>query len=250
MNKLLAVVLIFAVSAGWIQSAQSQDSKGIPVEFFACNWQDGKGMADLKKVAANFSKWADSNDSGYSAWILTPQFHSANLGFEVGWLGSWPDSNAFGKSMDAWLSGGRELAGEFAKVVDCSISHETAASVVIDAPDGPPGNGLVMFSQCTLNEGVSPSQAIPAHRKAAAAMKELGSKGASWIFLPGMGTSAEGFDYWAVLAYQNYTDFGAAIEMYLNGGGREKVMAARSPVASCGSGTVFDAHLVRAGARP
>jgi len=231
-----------------MQSVQAQDGKGVPVEFFACNWQDGKGMADLDKVTKKFSQWADKNDAGYSAWVLTPQFHSADLGFDVGWLGSWPSYGAFGKGQDTWMAGGQELAGDFAEVFDCTISHETATSVVINAPDGPPGDGVVLFTPCSVNEGKTPADAPAAHGKAAAAMKAMGSKAASWLFFPGMGTSATDFDYWSVLAFKNYSDLGASTEMYINGGGWQKVMGEIGSVARCDSPSAFDAHLVRAGA--
>ena len=105
MKKLLAIVAVLcSLSAGWAKTvlAQQAEDKGVPVEFFGCTYQDGKGLADLTKVADKFSKWSDKNDSGYSAWILTPQF-ATNLGLDVGWLGAWPSGEAMGKGMD--LSG-------------------------------------------------------------------------------------------------------------------------------------------------
>ena len=248
MTRILAVVMIVAACLGGWQSAQAQDSGGVPVEFFACEWEDDKGLADLKKVADKFRAWTDKNDPSYSAWILTPQFYAADLGFDVGWLGSWPSGDAFGEGQDAWMAGGAELAEAFSEVIDCTISHETATSVVVRAPDGPPDNGIVMISQCILQEGKSPTDALPAHRKAAEIMQGMGSNGASWLFYPGMGTSADGFHYWSVLAFKSYKELGSAMEKYINGGGWEKVMAVTSPVTQCGSATVFDAHLVRAGA--
>ena len=250
MKKLLvAVVVVLVSSVGWVQAvlAQQAADKGVPVEFFACNYQDGKGLADLQKVGARFSKWADDNDSKYSAWILTPQFHNADLGFDVGWLGAWPDGNAMGKSMDTWLSGGKELAADFSKVFDCSISHETATSAMVNAPKGPPGNGVVMFSECTMLEGKTPMEALPAHRKVGAMMKEMGSKASSWLFFPGMGSANAGFHYWSVLGFNSYSDLGAATEMYINGGGWEKAMSVLAPLTRCASPAVFDARLVRAG---
>ena len=250
MNKLLLkVIAVLVVAVGWIPSvlAQQGQDEGAPVEFFACDWQNGKGMADLEKVGKKFSKWADKNDSSYSAWILTPQFHT-DVGFDVGWLGGWPDGNAFGKAQDAWQAGGRELAADFAGVMDCSASHELATSAVVSAPKGPPGNGVVMFAECTLQEGKMPADALPAHRKAGAAMKAMGSKASSWLFYPGLGAGDIDFHYWSVLAFSNYTELGAASELYINGGGWEKVMATLGPVTRCGSPSVFDVRLVRSGA--
>jgi hypothetical protein len=246
MKKLLAVVAV-AVSAVWVQSAVAQQAqnKGVPVEFFGCNYQDGKGLQDLKQVGEKFSKWSAKNDSGYSAWILTPQFHT-NLDMDVGWLGSWPDGNAMGKGMDTWMAGGRELAADFATVIDCSNWHESATSAAVNAPKGPPGNGVVLFSECTMMAGKTPADALPAHRKVGAEMAAMGSKASSWLFYPGMGNSTD-FHYWSVLGFNNYAELGAATELYVNGGGWEKAMGILGPVSRCKPPTVFDAHLVRAG---
>jgi hypothetical protein len=249
MNKLVAVVVsILAVSVGWAQSASAQQAmdKAAPVEFFACNWQKGKGMSDLKKVAKKFNQWADKNDMQYSAWILTPQFTAADLGFQVGWLGGWPDGNAFGKGQDKWMASGGDLGDEFNAVIDC-ISHETASSAVVNAPDGPPGNGVVMFSQCTLQPGKMPAEALEGHRKVGAMMKGMGSPASSWLFFPGMGSGDIDFHYWSVIGFQNYTDLGAATELYINGGGWQKAMGILSSLTRCQSPAVFDAHAVRQG---
>jgi hypothetical protein len=249
MKKLLAIVVAYVVSAGWAQSllAQQAEDKGVPVEFFGCTYQDGKGMADLRKVADKFKKWSDENDSGYSAWILTPQF-ATDLGLDVGWLGAWPSGEAMGKGMDLWMSGGRELAAEFSAVVDCSNWHESATSAVVNAPKGPPGNGVVMFSECTVVEGKSPADALPAHRKIGAEMKAMGSPASSWLFYPGLGRSDIDFHYWSVIGFNNYAELGAATEIYVNGGGWEKAMGILGSVSRCRPPTVFDAQVVRTGA--
>ncbi len=165
MDKLLGLVAALALVVGPAQTTMAQQAQGngVPVEFFACHWQDGKGIEDLKKVGKAFAAWADKSDSGYSAWVLTPQFHSG-LDFDVGWLGAWPDGKAMGKSMDNWLAEGGELAADFAKVMSCG-SHEMATSMRLNAPKGPPGNGLVMFSQCSMADGKMLTDAISAHRK-------------------------------------------------------------------------------------
>lgn len=251
MYKLLAVVvasLMPALASVSPAFAQQDPDQAVPVEFFACDWRDGKGMADLERVTKKFNAWADKNDEGYSAWILTPQFHDG-LDFDIGWMGSWADSVSFGKAQDRWMADGRQLAADFDSVVDCSKRHQLATSVAVNAPDGPPDDGVVMFLQCTMREGKSPAEALPAHRKSGAAMREMGSKGMSWLFYPFLGTSQADFDYWSVLAFNNYTELGATQEKYLNGGGWEKVMGILGPVSDCKDPSVFDAKLVRAGAR-
>jgi len=247
MKKLLAVVVGFMVACTIQLSFAQEERKGTPVEFYGCNWQDGKGMADLVKVGEKFSQWADKQESKYSAWILTPQFHT-EVGFDVGWLGGWPSGAEMGKSLDAWKAGGRELAADFNAVMDCSSNHEMATAVPINAPDGPGGSGSVIFAGCTLADGKMGADAIAAHVKVAAAMKAKGAKASSsWVFFPGLGARDYDFDYWQVITFQNYSDFGATNDIYINGGGWEEVMGIMKGVARCSGAVMFDATLVRNG---
>lgn len=246
LQKVVTALSALAVLGFQAIPAQAQDdqARANPVEFFACNFMKGKGMKDLTKVADNFSTWSIANDGNYSAWILTPQFHDELLTFDVGWLGSWTDGNAFGKGQDAWQADGGKVAAEFAKVVDCSVSHELASSVEITAPAGVPGDGVVMFAQCTLNEDSTMMESFAAHKEMGAAMASMGSKSRSWLFYPGLGAGNVDFHYWQVISTNNYTELGAVLESYTNGGGFQKSQALLDPIVSCASPTVFDVQQV------
>ena len=244
----IAVLALVAASFGLMApaSAQQDADRGVPVEFYACHWQDGKDMGDLDRVIKKFNKWADQRDSGYGAWLLTPQFHD-DVDFDIGWLGSWPDANDFGRLQDAWVNEGTEISAAFDEVVDCSGRHQMATSAVVNAPDGPPQNGVVMFSECAMNDGVNPVDALATHRKMGQTMRDMGSKAMAWLFYPALGVSNENLDYWSVVAFNSYTDMGAAMEMWTNGGGWEKAAVLMAGVSTCTSTTVYDARLVRAG---
>ncbi len=72
MKKIVkAVAVLSAVSALWAQAALAQNGapKANPVEFFACNFQDGKGMADLDKVIDKFKAYADQNERDHAALV-------------------------------------------------------------------------------------------------------------------------------------------------------------------------------------
>lgn len=255
MKTFATAVLMFTVTVTtWSQSAevQAQGASGpAPVEAFYCNMQPGKGMKDLMQVAGRIGKWADKNDPTYSAWILTPQF---GLGAElpdVIWLGSNPNGNEFGKGLDAWQATGGDLGEAFNAVVDCSAGHVMASSVEVNAPDGPPGDGVVMFTQCSIADGSDWSKAVGAHKKYSAAMRSLGAKNSNWLFFPMLGGSADrDFDYFGVSTFKSWTDYFAAYELYVSGGGWQKGMEILNGVAECGQGsaTVWDVKLVRQGA--
>lgn len=250
MNK--AAALLFSIALGcWTQGAlaQANASKAAALEAFFCNFQPGKGMKDLMAVANTFNKWASKNDPGYSAWILTPDFGQFATLPQVVWLGSNASGNEMGKGLDGWKSSGNDIQKDFDSVIACG-SHSVASSVEINAPDGPPGDGVVMFSQCSIAEGSDWQKAIAAHKKYATAMRGLGTKGSNWLFFPMIGAPAEmPFDYWGVSTFKSWTDYFSAYEIYVNGGGWQKAMESMQGAASCaaGSPSVWSVKLVRQG---
>ena len=154
-----------------------------------------------------------------------------------------------GKGLDAWRASGDDIQKDFNSVMACG-GHGLASSVEINVPDGPPGDGVVMFTQCSFAEGSNWSKAVAAHKKYSAAMRSLGAKNSNWMFFPMLGGMADrNFDYWGVSTFNNWTDYFAAYELYVNGGGWQKGMEILNDVASCeqGTPTVWDVKLVRQG---
>ena len=248
MKKIVKVMAVLSMVLAWppLLSAQDRGNMGAPVEFYGCTWQEGKGLEDLVAVGKRFNKWADKNGSKYSAWILTPQFQT-DMGFDVGWLGAWPTGAEMGKTLDAWKQSGHQLAREFFEVIDCRQQHELATSVQLNVADEPPGDGLVMFAGCHVDDGKTGEDAVAAHKKVAAMMKEKGSQASSWAFFPGVGGADDGYDYWQVVAFSSYSDFGAASDLWVNGGGWRASVDVLRGTTHCGRGVMFEVTLVRNG---
>ena len=240
------IVAVYAALIAWIPSAIAVEAtaKAAPVDFRACNFREGKGMQDLEKVTAKFREYANKNDFAYAAWVLTPQFH-AGAGFDLGWLGAWPDGESFGVSMESWHAPNNSIAAQFNEVIDCSLRHEMAMSQPINAPESTPTNGVVMFYQCSLNEGKTLADAYAAHLDAGLAMKAKGSLGMSWFYTPAVGAGNIDFDYYHVVAFSRYSDMGATMEMYVNGGGIQAQQKILGSVSSCQTPMVMDALSVR-----
>jgi len=242
----LLATAVCVASVTWTSSVLALESpvKRAPVDFRACNYRDGKSMADLEKVNAKFRQYANSNDFAYAAWILTPQYH-ADAAFDVGWLGAWPDGESFGVSMEKWKTGGSQVAAEYNQVIDCSLRHEMAMSLPINAPESTPTNGVVMFYQCNLKDGKTLSDAYQAHLQSGLAMKAKGSLAMSWFYSPAAGSGDIDFDYYHVVAFSRYSDMGATMEMYVNGGGQQEQQRILGSVSSCKTPVVLDALSVR-----
>ncbi len=245
-TTLLTTLSIATLTATWALSALAAvpEIKGVPIEFRACNFREGKTMADLNPVIVKFREYANKNDFDYAAWVLTPQFHSG-IDYDIAWLGAWPDGVSFGVSMEKWTSPTNPLAAEFNAVVDCSVRHELAESRPINAPEGRPENGIAMFYQCSLVDGKSLGDAYRAHLDAGLVMKAQGSLAKSWFYIPAVGGGKLDFDYYHVLAFSRYSDMGATMEMYTNEGGQTAQRKILDEVSSCDTPIAFDALSVR-----
>ena len=248
MNKTAAVfAVIFSAWVAFGLTARAEAAanvKAAPVDFRACQFKEGKSRADLDAVAEKFKAYANKSDSDYAAWILTPQYHSES-GFDVGWLGAWPDGESFGVSMERWMTEGRGLQAEFAQVVDCSNHHEMAASLPINAWDATPQDGILLVYQCSLEKGKSAQDAYAAHLEWGTAKKAMGFLDHSWMFQPMAGLRDIDFDYYHLVAFYRYSDLGAAMETYANGGGKAKRDGIFKGVTDCGTPFIYDFTAVR-----
>ncbi|KGE04629.1 hypothetical protein [Pseudohaliea rubra] len=230
--------------------AAAQDAAPIqPVEMFYCDFRDDAAMKDLTRVAADFAKWAEKRGD-YSAWILTPQFRTTEATWQVGWLGSWTSGAAMGSGLDAYQAEGGELAAAFDEVITCS-GHGLASSMEIHAPKGPPDNGAVWFSSCSLEGDATIADAMKAHAAYATGMREKGADATqSWAFVPTLGGGEPDFDYYHVAAWEKYADFGRGYDSYFNGGGMAIMQEATAGVVDCDPPRIYDARLVVKAAAP
>jgi hypothetical protein len=240
-------VTVFAacmVLVGGAQSVLAQDVNATPVEFRMCHFVEGKGYEDLGKVAAKFRDYANKSDLGYAAWILSPEF-STDIGWQVAWLGAWPDGETYGVSMEKWRSPENQLMSEFREVIQCP-GHIMMASLPINAPSGTPEDGIVLSYPCTLNEGKNLKQAYKAHLDYGQTMKANGSLSISWMYTPMAGFGASEIDYYHVVAFYRYSDLGSTMDLFVNRGGVETRQKIIDPIASCQTPNVYNAESVRA----
>ncbi len=239
-------LVAFAFSEQLLAEEPMQAPSYSPVELFTCNYNKGKDSKDLDRVIGKFRKWADANDPGYTAWTLTPVYTSADIEFDVGWLGTWNDFAAQGASADNWAANG--MQADFDKVISCD-SHSSAASanIIPPASETPPESGVILFSSCTYAEGSGGEQAFAAHQQMSAYMKSKGSTAGAWVFYPGMGSGDIDFDYYFV---RGYTDFKAVAHdsnVITNGAGYRKAGEIFKGVTDCDIPRAYAASLVRAG---
>ena len=247
MHKSIAAVsaiLAVTVSTSFTARADNHEQTNLdPVDLYGCTFREGKTMADLDPLDAQFKKWADRNDKDQSAWRIVPIWRASDEPFHVGYIASWNSGNDMGAGMAAWTANA-ELNAAYSEVIECG--HSLHASVEINAPKGPPEDGIVWFSSCTVQENANDQLAFEAHKRMAAAMREMGGKGQSWLFYPSLGLGKVKFDYYSVVSFNNLEELGEGWEMYYNKGGWRKAMA-MDTITECDSPRVYKATAIRMG---
>ena len=204
-------------------TAQDEGGLVIPVELFACSYNEGKGPADLDAVTDRWNTWMDEQGlNEYSAWTLSPYYFGKEQEFDVLWLGAAKDAIALGKTQDAFLSETAGLNAGFSDVLSCDAHLNFASLNYKSLPQGAtPSNSVLTFSDCSYKEGAT-------YPLLSAAMKEWeqhltaeGSTSAIFHWYPAYGGGNEDFSFKWIEAYQNFAELGADYERFGNGGGVE-----------------------------
>ena len=212
--------LVFLAGAGTV-SAQDDAMLVIPVELFACSYNDGKGSDELDKVIEKWNAWADKKGiDNYAAWTLTPYYFGPDQEFDVIWMGAGKDAVALGKAQDSYLAETAGLHADFDEVLTCD-SHSNFASINFKAPPkgATPANSVLTFSDCKYKEGTSFSALSAAMGEWSQYLSDAGSTAAIWQWYPAYGGGGEEFSFKWLEAYENLAGLGADYERYGNGGG-------------------------------
>jgi len=222
-NVLISGVIttLVILSGSSVVAAEENANRVIPVELFACTYNDGKDAGDLDKAVDKWNKWADKNGiDDYAAWTMTPYYYGPEQEFDVIWLGAAKDAVALGKIQDAYNTENAGLRAAFAEVLSCD-SHANFASLNYKAPpDGAtPSNSVLTFSDCKYKEGASYSQLSAAMGEWSQHLSDTGSSSAIFHWYPAYGGGSEDFSFKWIEAYKNLTELGVDYESFGNGGG-------------------------------
>ena len=247
MKKLLvsgaAASLVLLAGVGNV-SAQDGDFKVIPVELYACTYNDGKGPDDLDNVIDQWSAWADKQGlDDYAGWTLTPYYFGPEQEFDVIWLGAGKDAVALGKAEDAYLNNDAGLLEAFSEVLSCN-AHANFASINYKLPPGatPKGTSIMTFSDCTFKDGATFAKLGTAMGEWSQHLSDTGSKAGVWNWYPVYGGGGEEFDFKWFESHKNLAALGADYEVFGNGKGFVKYRNTLSHLISCDSTRAYIAE--------
>jgi len=235
MTGLLITVTAFAATA--VASDHENGMKVIPVETYACKYNEGKGAEDLEKVITMWTAWADKqNLDNYAAWTLTPYYFGPEQEFDVIWLGAGKDAVALGAAQDMYLAEGGEIAKGFNEVLNCDAHGNFASFNFKAAPEGaPPEKMVVTFSDCSYNEGATFDALTAAMGKWAQHLNDEDSQAAIFHWYPAFGGGGEKFDFKWLETHENLAALGKDYDNYGTGGGYKVNRELFSELIECDS---------------
>ena len=243
---LLATGAILAIGSGTAVADNHEDGfKVIPVDMYACTYNENKGPADLDAYAAKFNAWADARGwDDISVWTLTPYYFGPgdNSNFDFIWMVGGKTADALGKAHDTWLADNDGLQGEVDEFTSCA-GHSNFASINYKpTPAGKtPGDSIITFSDCNYNKGATFEALGTAMDAWSEYMGENGSEAGIFHWYPVYGGGGEKFDFKWLEVRGNFEEMGRDYEMFGNGRGYKKYGELIGPLVTCDAARVYRA---------
>jgi hypothetical protein len=248
--------LVAAVFALGVATASAAET-GPVGEVFLCKLKAGKTMADFDAATAVFNKIVDGIEAykSYFAATLVP-FRTDPMGYDVVWIGSSPNLNAWGRAAQASLTKPLQPSdAAFDAVATCesglyftSVLHDALPNEKDDV------DTVVEAYSCRLNEGKTMADLDEPHRLYKEAVKAMGKadpKSAQVIMVE--------WDRWLAndpdeITYFQVNDdleaFARSESAYYTSSEGKAAEAAWGKVVNCHNNGLWLGHRVRAAAPP
>lgn len=250
MNRVLVTLSVMLAAlttgSGTAMAEHHEDGfKVIPVDLYACTYNEKKGPKDLDAYAAKFNAWADARDlDEISVWTLTPYYFGPgdNSDFDFIWMIAGKTAIALGKTHETWVTADDGLQKMATEIANCS-GHSNFASVNYKpTPEGAtPDDALISFSDCNYDEDASFEDLSTAMAAWSEHLGDNGSKAGIFHWYPVYGGGGEKFDFKWLEVHADFEAMGGDYELYGNGRGYEKYGELLSPLISCDAARVYQA---------
>ena len=196
------------------------------VQVFACNYVDGKGIADLDEATAFFNaqieKIGSADLSASRAFLWEP--YVATTDRDVLWFANYENLNALGRALDAIdnSSEGQAANAKFNEVVECDSAilfsetlYEGEGETVTD------NQALLESYVCTLHDGKTLDDARAVGKDWAALIATLPTTGAMLAFMRTPLIANVPFDLTYLLVHDDMTQYAQRQTEYMSSGGNE-----------------------------
>ena len=238
-HAILAMTTIAASSSILADDHSSMAPTPIPVEFYSCTYNAGKGPSDLQPVLKAWKKAMGKRE--YESWMLHPMYSSdASMNNGVMFTGWWPSFSQMGKDVDYVMENVLpKINPMFAEVITCDVHAETMAIQVADGMDTDLDSGVMTYQACNLKEGKSNADLMQANAKMSGFMAKAGVSDVSAAFIfPSVG-APDDFDYVMTFWAPSMTVLGETFEKAMASGMPQVQQELFGDITECSNGTRY-----------
>ena len=196
------------------------------VQVFACNYVDGKGIADLDEATAFFNaqieKIGSADLSASRAFLWEPNVTTTE--YDVLWFANYDNLNALARANDAIADSpdGQATTAKFIEVVDCDSAILLSETIYEGEGDAVSDNQALLESYvCELNDGKTLDDARAVTKDWAALIATLPTTGAMLAFMRTPLIGNVPFDLTYLLVHDGMTQYAQRQTEYMSSGGND-----------------------------
>ncbi|MCZ6659529.1 MAG: hypothetical protein O7C67_19765 [Gammaproteobacteria bacterium] len=213
------VYLFMSATLFWAVGASAAET-GPVREFYACNYQEGKGLDDLMAVrdllVEEIAKIGSADLSNQVTFLWTP--FKATTDWDFLWFDMHENLNAMGRASDAYENSEAPavLGPRFAEVLECPSSGIVTHEQIFEAAEEFVGDGpaLVESFACTFHPGKGVADAREAVEFWQKTIDDLGIYKSYSAFMQIPLVSGTGADLYYFAVHANMTDYAARTSAY------------------------------------
>ena len=214
------------------------------LDFYSCNFINGKDMEDLRKLDTEYVEWASKNYPFFLSYIMTK--HATNHNdweLDFIWLNIFENHEALGSANNAWSNSGSEMERKFKKLIKCN-SHFTATSIPIKPSSALGSDDIFSINSCTMKDGVTYDNLIAADSKWISHREAVGMEDAMYRWVPDAGWSRDTeADFLNVYVATDLMMRGRSIDLLWSGSG-QIWQSIYGDIHSCDQGRIWRANFV------
>jgi hypothetical protein len=241
MKRLIVGTFAFLLTIG-MMPAQAQDGppQFRPLEVWACSFNDGMDQDDMDDVYEEIVE--ASGDTAYSAFQLTPYFRGTfgpNIDFV--YLGAWADGSVMGADMASYLGTPDESWDD---TVTCQGFLYASNWVQPIQPPEDSGTGVVTVSDCTIDHGSTPAQAVGAISRFNNYRVANGMTIGTLVWFPVYGANDAEFDFKLVSVYSDAQHMGDAFKWSVDNAAYNVSASMTAGLVSCDEARLYTARTI------
>jgi len=246
MKKWSSIPFGFALALAGPGEALAQDQPPVvlPVELFLCNYIGGNDIDDLNAVNDDYNEWADANGlNSITSLVLTPNFHSDELEFDVIGMDIWESGAAMGSGIAQMMAPGSPIP-DYEEVVDCP-AHQMFALVGIKPPQDEGETAVFEFTDCTVKENRTADDGIVAVTAVVELWADWGVGDAHAVLFPVAGEAGDAdYTFKWLTRYPSWEAFGTVFDRYAAGAVAQAGQILEN-VMECNSSRMYDVTSIR-----